>query len=188
MDTQPNRGHRTALYIGAPGMGKTRLALSHASAREAPPLLVVDSAGVVPWPSRYRTRLEEAVRDLWERNFDAVRWIPRDGKEFCRMLRVVSILGNCSLLVDELAMWTSSMAAPEELEKIIRLHRHLGISLYCTTQYPVDLPARLRNCATEVYAFGQKDDRATAVLAQWGMAPEAVKALTVGQYLEWKSA
>jgi DNA helicase HerA-like ATPase len=151
--------------VGTTGTGKTTLAyeLAVKSAGErACPLIIVDSAGVMraegavkiesPDASQEDETFKRIVETVWGSGHHVI-YEPRDEADANRLFEAIRAGGNVVLLIDEASYWARGNSASPALLRLSRVHRHSGVDIFVTTQYPADLNPLLWNCKSEVYIF-----------------------------------
>jgi hypothetical protein len=152
-------------YVGTTGTGKTTKAYADAVARageRAVPLFIVDSAGVMraegavkigsPDPGQEDETFKKIVEIVWGQGSHVI-YEPRDETDANRLFEAIRAGGNVVLLIDEASYWARGNSASPALLRLSRVHRHSGVDIFVTTQYPADLNPLLWNCKQEVYIF-----------------------------------
>lgn len=179
-----------SLYVGVPGTGKTTLAIANARAEAKSTgrgLIAIDSEGTIPesFGIRLVERPVDAVRSAWGTRGE-VRVIPVDDSDVEAICRAALKGKNVVILIDEIGLWASSASTPVSLKRLIRVQRHVGVSLHMTTQYPADVAPIVRQCASRLFAFRSTQDRAVKLLeADFQIDGDRVRRLKVGEHLDW---
>jgi hypothetical protein len=184
--------HSIRYYVGIPDSGKTTLARQHlcdAITATGLPAIVVDSmyAGNLADIPACRS-VADVVERVW-RDGKHARYVPGGEDDLAKLCDVVAAGKNVLLMVDEIARWASNRSMPDSLERLLRGYRHHRISLFATTQAPVDLHQLARQCASDVYAFRIVSANAADLLErEWGFDPAALRSLGRGAFLRWSRA
>jgi len=188
---------KTCGYYGTVRTGKTTLALKEALADAGAswyPLLIIDSMGASTFDtirSRYEVKGLPTVCDRVWRGGKHTLFMPRDPEEVEQLAAVAFTMGHagkrCAILIDETSAWFNAWARPPELSKLIRSHRHCGVSVYLTTQYLGDLSPAFLQCVEYHRIFQNSSPRALARIRDTfpGIDIEAVQGLTVGQHIDF---
>lgn len=170
-------------YVGAPGTGKTYLALQHLAAIPAPHLLI-DSQGCIgaEW-SRFRVAsVRAAVVAVWGDRVGTALYTPDGLDDVEALCRAAGAAGG-AVLIDEAAFWCRGQWCPPAISRLLRAHRHAGAHVLLTTQHIGDISPDAVNCATELYVFRQHSPRALKRLeSEYGLDPEELRGLAVGEY------
>lgn len=173
------------VYLGVTGSGKTTLALRHA--REGPPFLAVDPLRIGDsWGLPRARNGIEAVRAVLRRG--SIVWSPASGDELDRALdrlyRASALGARRGILIDECWEYCSYRALSPILREGLRAHRHYRLDWYLTTQIPCDLHAAVFAADPLAHIFRLRRVRdIERVVAEWGLDPEKIKRLGVGEHL-----
>jgi len=92
---------------------------------------------------------------------------------------------NCTLAVDELAMFTNPHWMPHSLNDLIRLGRHTGARLLATTQRPADINIFIRSQCKENFLFQMHEKGDIDTFRGRLENPERLMDLKIGEYLQW---
>jgi len=129
---------------------------------------------------------DELVRATW-RDGCSLAWSPDAPEEVAQLAREAERRGGVALLIDEAATWLSaSRGRGGELLRLMRRHRHAGVSLHLTTQHlSGDVPQEALSLAPRLLVF-----RCTAPVVldrlerDHGLARDLVATLPRWAYLE----
>ncbi len=174
-------------YVGAPGTGKTTLAVSHArmiaGARQVPTLVVNSAGGISVSPC--------AVRDLGEALYakqdpdgaagapPVLGIVPATAADVEVAMKVVYAGGNAVALVDEAGWWlTAHSRGTSSLLRVCRAWRHRGLSVLLTTQaLSGDIPQTALACANRIYVFRQQAPASVKRLGELGCSRSQITRL-----------
>lgn len=183
-----------AWYVGAPGTGKTTLALEHAgelSRATGWPVLVLDSTRARQFAGYpHAANVDAAIARLYGQARGHAVYSPEDVADVEALCRALRAGGRVVLLLDESAFWLSSQAGRGgELLRLMRGWRHADVRVLLTTQHlSGDVPQEAWACAPRVYVFRQASPAAWALLEKrFQLAPELVRELRVGEFVEYPS-
>lgn len=94
-------------------------------------------------------------------------------------------IGDCSIYVDELALFCSPHWMPDNMQNVIRLGRHQGVRFVATTQRPPDIHSLVLSQAKRWYLFQTHLPRDIQFLRQFVPDIERVLNLPVGECIVW---
>lgn len=178
-----------AWYFGAPGAGKTTLALARAAAKRDElglPVLVIDSEGLLDTaPAHYCPTVRDAIECTWGTGHSA-RVIPRGEDDVAALARAAESAGNVVLVIDEAWRWLNARGRSiEPLFALMRKHRHANVSLHLTTQHLTgDVSQEALSCAPELFVFRCTSGTVLERLRrEYGIDPATVSTLPRWQYL-----
>jgi hypothetical protein len=92
---------------------------------------------------------------------------------------------NCTLAVDELAMFTTPHYMPGGLEDLVRLGRHTNARLIATTQRPPDINIFIRSQCKENYLFQMHEKADLDTFRNRLPDTERLVKLKIGEYILW---
>jgi hypothetical protein len=92
---------------------------------------------------------------------------------------------ECTLAVDELALFTSPHWMPPGLNDLVRLGRHTGGKLIATTQRPPDINIFIRSQCKENYLFQMHEKADLDTFRGRLENPEELVKLKIGEYKLW---
>lgn len=168
----PHREGITAGYWGDTGTGKTFAAMRdsyHHAGECRAAILIIDGFGA---------RNFDALRDrigVWDAAgaLDAVVrkrrhaiWQPGSVEEldagFFAALDAALLRGAIPpvILLDEINPWMSAHYMPPNFTRMLRAHRHRGVSFFLTSQYIGDVAPPLINCINRHFIFRNQSPRA----------------------------
>lgn len=175
-----------SLYFGVPESGKTSYALDRVRreiVETRRPAIILDSeqARNLAHIPRAASRLD-AFKAAAEGK--STRYVPSGEDDVDRFTVAVRTYQNCIYVIDEFGYWANAHSILPSVKQIIRGHRHRGISLHATTQYPGDLAPLVFQCADHLYVFRCKNINALKRLEDAYRLPrEVVEALPPGTCL-----
>jgi hypothetical protein len=184
--------HELRFYVGAPGAGKTELAVRHLRElilASGCPAIILDPIGARNFDPLGLGITEDpgaAIRAVWDEGRN-VRFMPSVKEHYDAVFAAARRRGRAIILVDELANVISPWSITPGISLVFRAHRHLQVTVLCTTQYVGDFPPVLLSVATRAYVFRTAGDRALSRLEQeYGLPPDRVRSLPVpGHFIEW---
>jgi len=191
---------KVAWYVGVPGSGKTILATQEALADVAAtgrPLIVIDPEGVYKPGADEMSRKtipviepmtsRQAVTEMYQSG-KFVRVIPEDEEDVAWLCRALKGGMNAVVIIDEASYYTRSSSIVPDLAKLLRVRRHVNVSIYATTQYVGDLAPVALQCATDIVAFRTTSQRGLDRLSvEYRLNPDELQALEVGQFKRWSA-
>lgn len=92
---------------------------------------------------------------------------------------------DCTLAVDELALFTNPHWMPPGLSDLVRLGRHTGAKLLATTQRPPDINIFIRSQCKENYLFQMHEKADLDTFRGRLPDPERLVRLKIGEYILW---
>lgn len=187
---------RCVWAVGIPHSGKTVAAFREALAdvnESGRPLLVIDAEGVCSGnaadgiPALPAITKEEAIRQIYTSG-ESARVVPHDEEDVAWICRALIGGRNAILLIDEASYYTRGAGILPDLARLLRIRRHVNVSIYATTQYVGDLAPLALQCATDIFAFRNVSQRALERLSmEYNLDPDALQNLQVGQCLRWSA-
>jgi hypothetical protein len=186
-----------SLYTGDTASGKTHLAYCRSIAdvtESGQPLLILDSFGADNFDSirsHYECEsLASTVEKLYGKG-EHVIWSPRDCDELEEFSKICWKAAKAdpktpiTILLDESSPWLSPKYEPPELTRLIRGHRHCGITLHITTQYCGDLPPVYWQCCHHIYIFRNTSPRALERIKLMlpSVDPEKVRTMPLREHI-----
>ena len=185
-----------AYYVGGTGTGKTTLMMQHAytqAAVRAVPLILLDSEGVVG-PDKFQgetvPNIARLIDAVWKEG-KHVRFLPKEAEEVEGLSRAVRSGGGCVLAIDEVSYWARGGSILDDLARLYRVHRHSGVDLYATSQYPADISPLIWNVKSEVYIFRNESSRAVERIREECSLPveqiDSIPMLPDMTFIPWRS-
>ena len=92
---------------------------------------------------------------------------------------------NCTLAVDELALFTNPHWMPPALNDLVRLGRHTGSKLIATTQRPPDINIFIRSQCKENYLFQMHEKADLDTFRNRLPDVERLVKLKIGEFILW---
>lgn len=103
--------------------------------------------------------------------------------------KVASAARDCTLLVDEVSMYTTASWSPEGFEELIQYGRHHRVRMVCVSRRPTEVPKDLTGNAARIYVFLSHEPRDVTYFRQF-IGPDAEKILSLPPFtpLVWTSS
>jgi hypothetical protein len=92
---------------------------------------------------------------------------------------------DCTLAIDELAIFTTPHYIPEGLENLVRFGRHTGAKLIATTQRPPDINIFIRSQCKENYLFQMHEKADLDTFRNRLPDVEQLVRLKIGEHILW---
>jgi hypothetical protein len=149
------------LYLGKRGSGKTTAMRGDLDGE--PRIVVYDTLHEAAYDDFHRI---DDIGDLADRliaNPPIIRlaytWNGKAARDvdFDRVCAAVYCCRNLVFAIDEVDLFCSPNFTPRHLDMIVSLGRHRGLSVYCATRRPKEIPATIRAQAARVISFRQSE-------------------------------
>lgn len=169
---------KITIIMGQQGAGKSTLLKELLRKDGSKRRIVVDALGefedgvVVSTPSELAKAVSKARFNV------IIRFDPRKGFKpidgFIWGCKAATAAKRCSLVVDEVDMYSDAWDAPDEFSWLVQYGRHHAVTMYCIARRPKDLWKSLRANANEIYMLRMIDPDDQKYLAAFiGKGPAA---------------
>lgn len=109
-----------------------------------------------------------------------------DVERFDTLCYIAMKMGNVTVAVDEISMFTSPYWCPDNLKQIVRLGRHRNVRFIATTQRPPDIHSLILSQAKTWYLFQMHLPRDVDYLKKFVPNIERVMQLGTGEFILWQ--
>lgn len=174
------------VVLGRRGCGKTTTIRQKVSSK--PRLLIFDTLAEYSSSGRVFRDILPFI-DYVEKNqygqFRAV-YQPIDNSDleqpFSDFLRVAWIVGDCTIVVDEVDQVSSAISVPDSLARNLRYGRHRKISIIAASRRAADVPRLITSQADELVSFNQTEPRDISYIEAFAGREFASRTATLPRY------
>lgn len=103
--------------------------------------------------------------------------------EIIEAARVAWAVGRCLLVIEEIDMYCRGAILPEDINGLVQVGRHRGVSLVGCSRNPAAIPKQFLSQSNCRISFRQTEPRHLQALREYGFDEAHIKTLSKGRFL-----
>ena len=175
-----------SVVLGRRGCGKTTLIRGYVASK--PRLLIFDTLAEYGSSGRTFSTIEPMISFVESRQYLQFRAVyqPIDSRDleeaFSDFMRLCWIVGDCTIVIDEIDQVSSAVSVSPELARNLRYGRHRKLFVIAASRRAAEVPRLITSQADELISFNQTEPRDVKYIEDYAGKTFAAKTTMLPRY------